>query len=123
MCVDFITRAIKKPVARHNRLLQLVKDIAEEADLTVLRLLQMCGVNRFGHVIYVFPPSIIRPFMVVRDTTVVVCLEAIQGHEVGLHSMHALPVGAGGASLHSLERHGSGNHIGTLRGPSLHAYS
>ncbi len=28
-------------------------------------------------------------------------------------STHALPVGAGGASLHSLGRHGGGSHLGT----------
>jgi len=51
MCVDFITKAMRKPAPRHDRLLLLVKDIAEEAPITALRLLQVCGVNMFGHVI------------------------------------------------------------------------
>ena len=67
--MDFISRAMKKPVARHDRLLLLMMDIAEEAPLTALRLLQVCicGINRFGHVILVVPPSIIRPFAAARD--------------------------------------------------------
>jgi hypothetical protein len=113
MCMDFISGAMKKPVARHDRLLQLVMDIAEEAPLTALRLLHVRGVNWFGHVIYVVPPCIIRPCAVARDAAVVSCLESIQQHEVGPHSSHALLVGAGGAALHSLQRHGSGTHLGT----------
>jgi len=46
-------------------------DIAEEALLTALRLLQVCGVNWFGHVIFVVTSSIIRPFAAARDTAVV----------------------------------------------------
>jgi hypothetical protein len=41
MCVDFITRAMRKPAARHDRLLLLVRGIAEDAPLTALRLLQL----------------------------------------------------------------------------------
>ena len=81
--------------------------------LTALRLLQVCGVNRFGHVIFVVPLFTIRPFAAARDAAVVTSLEAIQQHEVGPHSTHALHVGAGGASLHSLQRHGSASHLGT----------
>ncbi len=29
MCVDFITKAMRKPAARHERLLRLTRDIAE----------------------------------------------------------------------------------------------
>ena len=39
MCVDFITKAMKKPAARHNRLIILVIYIAEDVPLTTLRLL------------------------------------------------------------------------------------
>jgi hypothetical protein len=39
MCVDFIIKAMKKPAARHDRLLFLFRDIAEDAPLTSLRLL------------------------------------------------------------------------------------
>jgi hypothetical protein len=42
MCVDFITQAMRKAAARHDRLLLLVRDIAEDAPLTALRLLQVC---------------------------------------------------------------------------------
>ena len=68
---------MKKPVARHDRLLQLVMDIAEDALFTALRLLQVCGVNRFGYVICAVPPSIIRPFTAARDAAVVNYLESI----------------------------------------------
>ena len=87
---------MKKHAARHDRLLQLVRDIAEDEPLTTLRLLQVCGVNSFGHVIAAVPPTIIRQFTETRDMAVVNCLETIQGVDVGRHSTHALPVGAGG---------------------------
>jgi hypothetical protein len=57
MCANFITKAMQKPAARHDRLLLLAKDIAVEAPLTALRLLQVCGVNGFGHVISAVPPG------------------------------------------------------------------
>jgi hypothetical protein len=69
MCVDFISRDTRKPAARHDRLLLLVRGIAEEAPLTALRLLHVCGVNMFGHVISVVPPAIIRPFAEARDAS------------------------------------------------------
>ncbi len=53
----------------------------------------------FGHAISTVPPAIIRPFAEARDAAVVLCLEAIQEHEVFDSSTHALPAGAGGASL------------------------
>ena len=77
MCVDFITKAMRTPAARHDRLLRLARDIAEDATLTALRLLHVCGVNRFGHVISTVPPAIIRPFVEARDAAVVHCLKAI----------------------------------------------
>ena len=72
----------------------------------------MCGVNRFGHVSAFVPPSIIRPFAEARDLSVVNYLESVHEHEVGEHSTHSLLVGAGGASLQSLEKHGNGSHLG-----------
>jgi len=113
MCVDFITRAMRKPTARHDRLLCLARDIAEDALLTVLRLLYVCGVNRFVHVISTVPPGIIHLFAEARDAAVVHCLEAIQEHEVYDSPTHVLPAGAGGASLHSIVHHGGGSHLGT----------
>ncbi len=74
MCNDFINKAMRKPVARHYRLLNLVKDIAEDYPLTALRLLQVCGSSRIRHVIFA---GIIRQFAESRDTTVVRCLEAV----------------------------------------------
>jgi len=59
MCTDFINKAMRKPAARHDRLLNMVKDIAEDDALTGLRLLQVCEVNRFGHVISAVPSAII----------------------------------------------------------------
>jgi hypothetical protein len=43
ICVNFISKAMKKPAVRHHRLLQLVKEIAEDAPLTALRLLHVWG--------------------------------------------------------------------------------
>jgi hypothetical protein len=96
MCSDFISRAMAKSAARHDRLLSLVTGIAEEAQLTALRLLQVCGVTRFGHVISTVPQAIIRPFAEGRDAAVISCFEAIQEYEATTESTHALPIGAGG---------------------------
>ena len=41
------------------------------------------------------------------------CLEAVHEYEATEESTHALSVGARGASLHSLNRHGGGSHLGT----------
>ncbi len=78
MCANFIAKAMRKLAARHDRILLMAKDIAEEAPLTTLRLLQVCGGNMFGHVIFAVPPAIIRLFAEERDTTVIRCLEEIQ---------------------------------------------
>ena len=78
--------------------------------------------NRFNHVISTVPPAIIRSFAGARDAAVALCLEAIQEHEVSDLSTHALPAGAGGASLHSLVQHGGGSHLGThyrIAGPLI----
>lgn len=48
-----------------------------------------------------------------KDAAVVECLEVIQDYELGPYSTHALLVEGVGASLHSLERHGSGSHLET----------
>jgi len=61
ICVDFISKAMRKPAARHDRLLLFVRDIAEDDPLIALRLLHVCGVNRFGQVISILPLAIIRP--------------------------------------------------------------
>ncbi len=122
MCVDFITKAMRKSAARHDRLLLLVRHIAEDAPLKALRLLQVCGVNRFGHVISTVPPAIIRPFAEARNAAVVQCQEAVKDYDVSETSTDTLPVGAGGASLHSLVQHGDGSHLGTyyrIAGPLI----
>ena len=106
MCVDFITKAMRKPAARHERMLRLTRHIEVDAPLSALRLLQVYGVYIFDHVISTVPPEIIRPFAEARDAAVAHCLEAIQEHEVSDSSTHALPAGVGGASLHSLMQHG-----------------
>ena len=51
--------------------------------------------------------------MEARDPAVVHCLEAVQEYEMPAQSTHALPVGAGGASLYSLVQHGGGSHLNT----------
>jgi len=123
MYTDFISKAMEKHAAKHNRLLQLVRDIAEDEPLTALRLLNVCGVNGYEHGIAAVPPTIIRKFAEARDIAVVNnCLETIQGREVRRHSTNALPVGAGGASLHSPVMHGGGSHLGTyyrIAGPLI----
>ena len=68
------------------------------------------------------PPAVIRLFAEARDAAVVHFLEAVQEFEVPAKSTHVLPVGAGGASLHSIVKHGGGSHLGTyyrIAGPFI----
>ncbi len=123
MCVVFISIAMRKPSPRHDKLLRLVMDIADDTPLTALSTLQVCNVNMFNHVISAVPRDIIRPFIAERDAAVIGCLEVVHGCNVSPRRCehgrvrtlpsHALSLGAGGASLHSMDKHGGGSHLGT----------
>ena len=85
----------------------------EEDPLATLRMLQVIGVHIFGHVLAAIPSYIIAPFVSERDTKVRNCLEKIQGHPTTTRFTHALPLGACGAALSSIERRARESQIRT----------
>jgi len=66
----FITSALTNIDVHHDRLLDLVEDIVDEDPFVALRLLQVCGVNRFGHLTSAVPPPLIQDFAAARDDAV-----------------------------------------------------
>ena len=54
----FITAALQDLGAKHDRLLDLEEQISDEDPFAALRLLQVCGVFRFGHVLSAIPPLV-----------------------------------------------------------------
>ena len=100
---------------RHNNLLDLVADVADEDPFVALRLLQVCGVNMFGHILSAVPPNATSAFCSERDTMIADALGAIQSIPVDPdHSAHSLPVVAGGAGLHSMRSSTSASYLGAF---------
>ena len=62
---------------RHDRLLDLVEEVAEEDQFAALGLYQLCGVQRFGHVIGYVPPPMVTSVAHARDEAVTVPFAAI----------------------------------------------
>ena len=111
---EFISNSLALLGVRHDRLLDLIEDIATEDPFAGLRLLQVCGVNRFGHIISVVPPPLVLQFATDRDEAVSTTFSAIQQAHPPESSTHSLHVGAGGASITSLAKHASGSYLGAF---------
>ena len=107
--MEFVTVALTGLGVRHDGLLDLVEDVNFFA---ALRLLQVCGVQRFGHIICYVPHPLIHDFAAAMDEAVASTLAAIQQDPVPRDSTHSLPDGAGGASLASLARDACGSYLG-----------
>ena len=100
---SFIAEALLPVAGRHNNLLDLFYAVSDEAPFAPLRLLQVCGVNIFGHILSAVPPDVTATFCAQRDAAIGATLGAIQGIPVDMvQSTHSLPVVAGGTRLHSL---------------------
>jgi len=95
---------------KHDRLLDLVEEVSEEDPFAALRLLRVCGVNRFGHVLIAVPPQKVQAFADSRDEAMALTCAVIQQEPPSDHSTHSLPVGAGRARLTSLGKHASGSY-------------
>jgi hypothetical protein len=54
---EFVHDALLSIGAAHDRLLDLMEEIANEDPFAALRLLHTCGINMFGHVLSAYPPS------------------------------------------------------------------
>jgi len=103
--LEFISNSLARLGERHDRLLDLIEDVATEDPFASLRLLQVCGVNRFGHIISVVPPPLVLHFATTRDEEVSSTFASIQQASPPDLSTHTLLVGAGGASVTSLAKH------------------
>jgi len=99
---------------RQDRLLDLVEDVADEDPFAALLILQVCGVQRVGHVISAVPPPLVYDFETTRDDAVASTLATIQLKPPSQDSTHPLPTGAGGGSRISLARHASGIYLGAF---------
>jgi len=74
----FITAALYDLGVKHDRVLDQVEEVSDEDSFAVLRLLQVCGVSRFGHVLSVVPPAYAVYFARRRDEAVAATLATIQ---------------------------------------------
>jgi hypothetical protein len=70
----FITDVLQDMGANHDCLLDLVEEISDEDPLASLRLLQVCGVSWFGHVLSAVPHSLVVDFARGKDEAVAAIL-------------------------------------------------
>ena len=75
---DFVTSALVGTCLRDNRILDLVEDASYEDPFAALGLLQVCGVQSFGHIITIVPPPLVYDFATTRDDAVTPTLATIQ---------------------------------------------
>jgi hypothetical protein len=94
--------------------MDLAEEVADEDPFAALRLLQTCGISRFGHVMSAIPPPLAQPFARERDEAIAATFATIRQSPPGENSTHTLPVGAGGAGLTSLEAHAWGDYLGAF---------
>ena len=81
---------------RHARLMDLVDSVAAEDLFVDLRLLQVCGVQRFGHIISIAPPPLVSDYARSTDDADTTTFAEIQQEPPSQDSMHSLLVGVGG---------------------------
>ena len=82
---------------RHDNLLELVGDVSEEDPFVALRLLQVCAVNCFGHILSAAPPEAASLFAEQRDLAITNALALVHGFPVDpTTKTHDLPVVAEG---------------------------
>ena len=60
---EFLRNALHAMGENHDRLLDLTEEIADEDPFAALRLLQTCGIQRFGHVLSADPPRLLSPLL------------------------------------------------------------
>jgi hypothetical protein len=82
---DFIIAEALRPVPRrHDNLLDLVYVVFDEDPFVALRLLQVCSLNRFGHILSTVPPSATANLCAHRDAAIAATMGAIHGIPVDL---------------------------------------
>jgi hypothetical protein len=106
--------ALQKMSGAHDMLLDLTEAITGEDPFATLRLLQTCGISKFGHVPSDVPPALAQDFAREKDEATIATFATIQQSPTPENSTHALPVGAREAGLTSLEAHAAGGYIGAF---------
>jgi hypothetical protein len=66
----FLHEAMQTIGSAHDRLQDLTEEIADEDSFAALRILQTCGINRFGHVLSAVPPPLVATFARERDEAI-----------------------------------------------------
>jgi hypothetical protein len=54
-----------------------VEEVSEEDPFAALRLIEVCGVNRFGHVLIAVPPQKVHEFADNRDEAIALTFAVI----------------------------------------------
>jgi hypothetical protein len=110
----FTSTTLESLGERHDRLLDLIEEVADVDPFAALRLLQVCNVNRFSHTISSVPPPLVHDFAIARDEAVAATVAAIKQETPSESSTHSLLVGAGGASITSPAKHTTGSYPGAF---------
>jgi len=111
---QFITATLENLGVRHDKLMDRVESVANEDPFAALRLMYVCGVQRFGHILSAVPPPLVADFAALRDDAVTSTFATIQQEQPLPDSSHCLPIGACGASFTSLARHTKGSYLGAF---------
>ena len=90
---EFISNSLALLGGRHDRLLALMEEVAIKDPFASLRLLQVCGENRFGHIISAVPPPLVLQFATARDEAVASTFATIQQAKPPEFSTHSHFVG------------------------------
>jgi hypothetical protein len=113
--VEFILAALQQVADHHDNLLELVGDVSEEYPFVALRLLQVCAVNRFEHILSAGPPEAASLFAEQRDLAITNVLAVVQGFPVDpATTTHDLPMVAGWAGLPPLQRIAFASYLGAF---------
>ena len=114
-CDAFIKDALLPLAQRHDNLIDLGNGVSDEDPYAAMRLLQVCGFKKFGHVLFANPPESTISFCERRHAEIADTLGVIYGTLVDPdQSTHALLVVAGGARLPSLLASASSSYLGAF---------
>eukprot|EP00873_Tetraselmis_striata_P036234 jgi/Tetstr1/456498/TSEL_043221.t1 len=123
----FVRDALRRPAARQDAILLMAREIADAGHIHAsLRLVQVCGVKRFAHLLRGLPPESLAEFMLERDAAVHSTLAHIMdltGDETAANlslMRTGLSTMLGGIAVDSLVHESHEQHLGAffaLAGP------
>ena len=111
----FLRPAFASVAARQSRLLAFISGVSVRHPKAAGRLLEVCAVRRFAHVLRSVPPDACGPFYEAQDTAVLDTFRTICGAPDSDHRPYCsvrLPTLLGGAGLSSLAHHAPALHLG-----------